>query len=128
MFYVTLLSHVNYDDFIDMSLFDIRIFVVEKETYLSTIYNSSHPCTDSIWEDSSLDGNEQGVSYGLDDAINNDSYFEDMNKKESEEEDGDEKYQPQGIEKKGDIVSNYLDFYAWDRHKKKHIPWVFQDY
>ena len=46
----------------------------------------------------------------------------------SEEEDEDEQDQPQVIEKKGDKFSNDLDFYAWDRHKKKHINWVLQDY
>ena len=74
-----------------MSLFGVRIFAVEKETYLSTIYNSSHPCPDSIRKYSSLDENDQGVSYGLDDAINNDSEYEDTGKtkssSESEEDD-----------------------------------------
>ena len=61
-------------------MFDVRRFAVKKEIYLRKIYNSSHPCTDSIWEDASLAGNDQGASYGLDDAINNDSDFEDMKK------------------------------------------------
>ena len=42
-------------------------------------------------------------------------------------EDEDEQDKPQVIEKMGDKVSNNLDFYAWNRHKKKHIHWVFQD-
>ena len=46
---------------------------------------------------------------------------------ESEEEDEDKQDHPQGRENKGDKVSNNLDFYAWDRHKKKHIHWVFWD-
>ena len=46
---------------------------------------------------------------------------------EPEEEDEYEQDQPQGIEKKGDKVSNDLDFYAWDRHKKKNINGIFQD-
>ena len=73
---IALLSHVNDDEFNKTSLFYERRFAVEKETYLSTIYNIIHPCLDSIWEDSSLDGNDQGVSYGLDDTIINDSDFE----------------------------------------------------
>ena len=77
---IALLSHVNDDEVNEMSLFDVRIFAVKKETYLITIYNNSHPCTDSIKSDSSLDGNYQGVSYGLYDTTNNDSDFEDMEK------------------------------------------------
>ena len=46
----------------------------------------------------------------------------------SESEEEDEHDPPLGIENKGDKVSNDLDFYAWDRHKKKHIHWIFQDY
>ena len=46
----------------------------------------------------------------------------------SEEDDEDEQDQPQVIEKKGDEVSNDLDFYAWDSHKKRRIHWIFQDY
>ena len=65
VFDISLLSHVNGDEFNDMSLFDVRRFSVEKEIYLSKIYSSSHPCPDSIWEDASLDGNNQGVPYGL---------------------------------------------------------------
>ena len=49
VFDIALLSHVNVDEFNETSLFDVRIFAVEKENYLSTIYNSSHPCPDSIW-------------------------------------------------------------------------------
>ena len=59
-----------------------------------------------------------------------DSDFEEMGKidssSESEEEDYDEQEQPYRIEKKGDKVSNDLDFYAWDRHNKKHIHWIYQ--
>ena len=62
---IDLISHVNDDEFNEMSLFDVRRFSVEKEIYLSKIYSSSHPCPDSIWEDASLDGNNQGVPYGL---------------------------------------------------------------
>ena len=72
---IDLLSHANAKDFNEMSLFYMRIFAVDKETYLSTICNSSHPCHESIQEDASLYGNDEGVSYGLDDAINNDSNF-----------------------------------------------------
>ena len=46
---------------------------------------------------------------------------------ESEEEDEDKQDHPQGRENKGDKVSNNLDFYAWDRHKKKQIHWIFQN-
>ena len=77
---ISLLSHVNDEYLNETSLFDMRWFAVDKETYLSTIYNSSHPCPDSIRKYSSLDENDQGVSYGLDDAINNDSEYEDMGK------------------------------------------------
>ena len=59
-----------------MSLFGVMIFEVEKETYLSTIYNISHPCPDSIQEYASLYVNDQGVLYGLYDTIINDSEFE----------------------------------------------------
>ena len=45
---------------------------------------------------------------------------------ESEEEYEDEQDQSHAIEKKGDKVSNNLYFYACDRHKKKHIHWIFQ--
>ena len=45
---IALLSHVNVDNFNKISLFDVRIFAVEKGTYLIKIYNISHPCTDSI--------------------------------------------------------------------------------
>ena len=34
---ISLLSHVNYYEFNEISLFDVRRFAVEKETYLSTI-------------------------------------------------------------------------------------------
>ena len=43
-----LLSNVNDDELNEMGMFDVGIFAVEKETYLSTIYNISHPCPDSI--------------------------------------------------------------------------------
>ena len=45
---IDLISHVNDDEFNEMSLFDVSIFAVDKGTYLSTIYNISHPCPDSI--------------------------------------------------------------------------------
>ena len=47
---------------------------------------------------------------------------------ESEEEYEDEQDQPHGIENTGDKVSNDSDFYAWYRHKKKHILCIFQYY
>ena len=88
-----------------MSLFDVNRFAVKKETDLSTIYENIHPCPDIIQEDASLDINDQGVSYGLDDTIINYSDFEDTEKKDSssdsENEDEDEKYHPHGIEKRG---------------------------
>ena len=34
---IGLLPHVNVDEFKKMSMFDVRIFVVDKETYISTI-------------------------------------------------------------------------------------------
>ena len=34
VYYTALLSHVNDDEFKEMSLFDVRIFAVEKETCL----------------------------------------------------------------------------------------------
>ena len=37
VFDISLLSHVNDDEFNKMSLFDVRIFAVEKEAYLRTI-------------------------------------------------------------------------------------------
>ena len=40
----------------------------------------THHCPDSIREDASLDGSDQGLSCGLDDTINNDSDFEDIEK------------------------------------------------
>ena len=58
---ISLLSHVNEDEFNEMSLFDVMIFAVNKETYISTIYNNSRPCPDSIREETSLDRNDQGV-------------------------------------------------------------------
>ena len=73
---ISLLSLVNDDEFNNMSLSDVRIFSVKKETYLSTIYNNIHTCSDSILKDASLHGNDQGVSYGLDYTIINDSDFE----------------------------------------------------
>ena len=101
---ISLLLHVDADEFDERSLFDLRRFEVEKETNLSTIYNNSHPCTDSIKADSSLDGNYQGVSYGLYDTIIIDSDFEYMKKtgwlSESEEEDEDKQDQPHEIEKR----------------------------
>ena len=44
---------------------------------------------------------------------------------ESEEEYEDEQDQPHGIEMKGDKVYNKLDYYAWERRKKKNIRWIF---
>ena len=78
VFDISLLSHANEAYFNKMILYDVSIFSVEKETYLSTIYNISHPCPDSMQEYISLYENYQGVSYGLDDVNNNDSDFEDM--------------------------------------------------
>ena len=75
---IVLISHVNDDEFNKMILFDVRRFLVEKENYLITIYNISHTCHDSIPEDASLDGNDQGISYGLGDTIINYSDFEDI--------------------------------------------------
>ena len=46
---------------------------------------------------------------------------------DSEEEYKDEQYHPHNIEKKGDKLSNDLVFNAFDRHKKKHTHWIFQD-
>ena len=46
---ISLLSHVNDKDFNKISLFGAKIFAGEKETYLITIYNSSHPYPDIIW-------------------------------------------------------------------------------
>ena len=80
MYGIALLSHVNGDEFNEMGLFDMKRFSDEKETYLSIIYTISHSCPDSIREDASLDGSDQGLSYGLDDTINNDSDFEDIEK------------------------------------------------
>ena len=106
-------------------------FSVKKESYLRKIYNYIHPCPGIILEDESLDRNYQGVSYVLDDTVITDYSFEDMKKtdwsSDSKEEDGDEQYQPHGIEKKGDKVSNDLGSYSWYRQKKKHIHWIFQD-
>ena len=59
---ISLISHVNGKEFNEIILFDVSRFSVEKETYLSTIYNSIHPCPDIIQEDASLDRNYQGVS------------------------------------------------------------------
>ena len=100
VFDIALLSHFNENKFNGMIPFDVRIFAVAKETYIRKIYNSSHHCPDSICEDASLDGNDRGVSYGLDYAINDYSDFEDMEKtessSESEEEDEYEEDKPQG--------------------------------
>ena len=80
MYDIYLLSHINDNDFKEMSLFDVRRSSVRKETYLSTIYNISHLCPDNIRGDVSLDGNDQGVSYSSDDTIINDYNFEEMEK------------------------------------------------
>ena len=77
---IALLSHVNVNEFNKMSLFDVKRFAGEKETYIRTIYNISHTCIDSIREYASLDTNYQGVSYGLYVTIINDSDFEEMEK------------------------------------------------
>ena len=53
VFYVYLFSHVTDNEFNEMSLFDVRIFSVDKETFLWTIYDSINPCSDSIQEYSS---------------------------------------------------------------------------
>ena len=131
VFGVALLSHVTDNKFNKMILFDVRGFIVEKETNLRKIYDSSHPRPDIIQEDASLDRIDQVVTYSLDYLINNNSDFEDMEKtessSESEKEDEDEQDHPQVIEKKVDKNSNNLDFYAWDRHEKKHNHYVFQD-
>ena len=74
---IALLSHVNDDEFNEISMFDVRRLAVEKEAYTRTICNISHPCPDSIREYTSLDGNDPGVSYGSDDTIINDSEYED---------------------------------------------------
>ena len=63
-----------------MIIFDVRIFAVKKENYLRTIYNDICPGLDSIKEDTLLNRNDQGVSYGLDDTIINDSDFKNMKK------------------------------------------------
>ena len=80
LFEISLLLHVKNDELNYMGLFDVMIFAVDKENYIRTIYNSSHPCTGIIWEDASLDGNDQGVSYGLIEAIHNDFDFENLEK------------------------------------------------
>ena len=41
--------YVNDNDFNEMGFFYVRRLAVKKETYLSAIYNISHPCPDSIW-------------------------------------------------------------------------------
>ena len=80
VFDIALLSRVNDNDFNKMSLFYVRIFSVQKETYLIKICNSSHHCPGIIRENASLDRHNKGVSYGLDDAIHNDSECEYMKK------------------------------------------------
>ena len=80
VFDIDLISHVNDYEFNKMRLFCVRRFAIEQENYISKIYNISHPCTDSSWKDASLDRNDQGISYGLDDTKINDSEFEDMKK------------------------------------------------
>ena len=77
---IALISHVHDDEFNEIILFDVRIFSFKKETYLSIIYNNSNPCPGSIWEDVSLDSNDNVVSYGLEYTIINDYDFEDMEK------------------------------------------------
>ena len=83
VFDVALISHVTENEFNEMSLFDVRNFSVEKETFLRKIYDSSHPRPGIIQEDASLDGSYQGVTYNLDYLINNYSDFEDMGKTDS---------------------------------------------
>ena len=80
MYDISLLSHVNGNEFNNLSLFDVRRFSVKKETYLRKIYNYIHPCPGIILEDESLDRNYQGVSYVLDDTVITDYSFEDMKK------------------------------------------------
>ena len=75
VFDVALLSHATEDEFNKMILFDVKIFWKKKVTFQKKIYNSSHPCTDSIQEYALLDRSDQGVTYNLDDVINNDSDF-----------------------------------------------------
>ena len=48
VFGVPLLSYVTDDEFNQMSMFDVSRFAVEKENFIRTIYDSSHPCPNSI--------------------------------------------------------------------------------
>ena len=48
VFDVVLISHVTNNDFNKIILFDARRFAVEKENFLSKIYDISHPRPDSI--------------------------------------------------------------------------------
>ena len=86
VYYISLISHFNGDKFNVITLFDVKIFADKKETYISTIYNISYPYTDRIWEDESLDRNDQGVSYGLNGMIIKDCDFENMGKTDSSSE------------------------------------------
>ena len=45
---ISLFSHVNVNEFNNMILFGVRRFEVNKETYISTICNTSHSCPESI--------------------------------------------------------------------------------
>ena len=58
LFDVDRLSHITDYEFNDMSLFDVRRFAVEEEIFLKKIYDSSHPRSDSIQRDASLDGSD----------------------------------------------------------------------
>ena len=58
---IALLSHVNDNKFNNMSLFDVRRFSANKETYLIKIHNNSHPYPDITREDALPDRNDQGV-------------------------------------------------------------------
>ena len=80
VFDLALISHVTDDEFNEMSLFDVWRVVVDKETFLRTIYDNSHPNTHSIQENASLERSDQGVTYNLDDVISNDYDFEGIKK------------------------------------------------
>ena len=63
-----------------MIMFDVCIFSVEKGNFLRIIYDSSYHHPDSIQEDASLYGSDQGVTYNSDDVNNIDSDFEETEK------------------------------------------------
>ena len=58
LFDVERLSHTTDYEFNEMSLSDVRRFAVEEDFFLKTIYDSSHPHSDSIQLDASLDGSD----------------------------------------------------------------------